>query len=222
MHRDIRKFPATHKLVDYARRRTFKSAATRASDPREISWMGRAHSGEDQGGEGSCGIQAVASVIEAGQKIVIPMREREAAYAEALRLIGGKPGDGLDYPTCIEAAIFMGWLPAGCTFVPCEMDHIYEAPLLGAYAVNLVIDRASKFGVLDDSEEAIASSVRGYHAMPVLSRGFVGEDPGSRITGEQSWGEDWGALGIWGCYETLHARICYELGYIKGLTVLPI
>jgi hypothetical protein len=219
MRRNIELFPATHKLAPVRHYNLAAPTIYAEAGEREISWLGRAPSGEDQVYSGPCGIYATASVIEASRRSRIPDSERREAYRIALRNTGGKDGDGLTYPDCVRAAVEIGWLPAGATAEPADAEMILVRPLLGAYRVNGSIDNASADGVLDHSDGAVRSQTRGYHAMTVLSYGWVGKDPKARWCGENSW-KGWGSNGLWSCYDVLHREICYELWYIKGCEVV--
>ena len=188
---------------------------------REISWLGRAPSGENQVADGPCGIYATASVIESAQRTRIVDAERREAYSYAIRHAGRKAGDGLTIEECVDAAVQVGWLPAGSTAEPCDAEMILMRPLVGAYAVNRVIDESSPRGCWNHSDGAIHSPMRGYHAMSVLAYGHLDNDPVSRWVGENSWGSAWGDHGLWTCYDVLHRQMCIALYYIRGLEVVP-
>ena len=220
MYRDTARFPANLKLCPIRHLSLAPPTLYGEAGEREVSWLGRAPSGENQGYSGPCGIHAVASYIEAARKTRIVQEERRHAYAIALRNTGGKDGDGLTYPDCVRAAVEIGWLPAGATAEPADAERILVGPLLGAYKVNRCIDEASGDGVLNHSDGAIRSPVRGYHAMTVLAYGWVGKDPQARWCGENSWGTEWCDHGLWTCYDSCHREICYELWYIKGCEVV--
>jgi len=187
----------------------------------EVSYLGRAPSGENQLVDGPCGIHALASLIEACDRSRIVDLERREAYKLALRKAGRVAGDGLTFPECVDAAIEIGWLPTGAMAVPCAASMILQRPLLGAYRVNECLDHAAANGVLNHTDAARRSRVRGYHAMTVLAYGYVGRDPKARWCGENSWGTGWGTHGLWTCHDDLHREICEDLYYVRGLEVAP-
>lgn len=213
-----RLFHLANHLIDPGYRHPF-FAAPAVAVGKEISYLGRSPTVLDQRYSGPCGMFAMAAVVMAARRIVIPISEIFRAYEWAIAQKNGKIGDGLYFIEVYRAAQWAGWISDKVILAPATLADLMDGPLLGGYEVNGCLDDANGEGTWDHSSEAIKSPTRGYHAMAILSYGWVGSNHDPQVTGPNSW-VPFGDHGLWSCYEWLHRQKCKEMWKLKGLEVV--
>ncbi len=186
-------------------------------DGDDISWMGRARVGDDQGNSSACTLFGIANWVGIMLGIDIPDAEIIAAWERArMRLYGNLKG-GLTVPQAWWAAQKEGWLYSHQTAERVrDMSTLAIAPLLGCYEITEGWRHPNAAGCICHTD----TQVIGYHLVVIAEHGYVGENgggaPSPRILWIQnSWKLKWGYKGCGQLTEDYHRKYCKQLWKIN-------
>ena len=178
----------------------------------DVSWLGYAMPGDDQGEDGACVLFAFASAAEIMHGVAISDQECTELYRRVLKDKGRPAGAGMTFLEGWEYAA--PWFPGATGISFADIGNIVRGPLLGGYSITSAWDQTNDAGCLD--HEARGPS-RGGHAVVIAAVGVVDrfDSLGRCVYIENSWGRQWGKDGIGVMTESLHGRMCNQMWEIN-------